>query len=270
MRILYLNPVGTPIFNKAMEEVLRGAAEPGTDVDIVSLRRGPWHVEYYYYESLALPDVLHMVKDAENRGYDAVVLGCFYDLALQEAREISERTTITAPAEAAMLTACSLGDKFSIIVGRRKWIPQMMSNVVRYGLKDRLASFKTLEMGVLDFQRNRKETERRQLERAREAVDEDGAETIILGCTVEFGFWKKLQDELGVPVLDPVITPLKFAEYLVTLKNRFGWSHSKIGAYESPHIDEIVEWDLGRKYSTDVWAKARHSAKTIKLKRQIP
>jgi len=29
------------------------------------------------------PDVLHLVKRAENDGYDAVVIGCFYDLALR-------------------------------------------------------------------------------------------------------------------------------------------------------------------------------------------
>src|SRR5437016_14471466 len=119
---------------------LRRAAEKGTNVDLVSLKRGPWHVEYHYYESLVLADLLHEVKAAENRGYDGVVLGCFYDLGLQEAREISERTVVTSPAESTMLLACSPGYKFSVIVGRKKWIPQMMDNVVKCGLKDRLAS----------------------------------------------------------------------------------------------------------------------------------
>jgi allantoin racemase len=167
-----------------------------------------------------------------------------------------------------MLTACTLGDKFSIIVGRRKWIPQMMETVVRYGLKDRLASFKTVEMGVLDFQKNRKETERRQLEVAKEAVEKDGAETIILGCTAEFGFWNRLQRELHVPVLDPSITSLKFAEYLATLKSRFGWSHSKIGAYESPPIDEIVEWDLGRAYGTGVWEASAGKMRPVRQRKR--
>ena len=37
------------------------------------------------------------------------------------------------------------------IVGRRKWVQQMMENVVRYGMKDRLASFKSVDLGVLEF-----------------------------------------------------------------------------------------------------------------------
>lgn len=254
MRVLYVNPVGTRIFDAEMREILQESAEKGTEVDVVSLRRGPWHLEYHYYESLVLTDILHTVKDAENRGYDAAVLGCFYDVGLQEAREVSERMVVTAPAESTMLTACSLGEKFSIIVGRRKWIPQMMSNVTRYGLGDRLASFKAIEMGVLDFQRKHDETRSRQMEAAREAVQNDGAEVVILGCTAEFGFWKELQRKLSVPVLDAVITPFKHAEYLAALVEKFGWSHSKLGGYESPPMEEISAWDLEKQYGTDVWS----------------
>ena len=260
MKILYINPVGTRENDASMTLELRRAAERGTKVDLTSLKRGPWHIEYHYYESLVLPDLLHEVKAAENQGYDGVVLGCFYDLGLQEAREISERIVVTSPAESTMLLACSLGYKFSVIVGRKKWIPQMMDNVVKCGLKDRLASFRVINMGVLDFQRDHSKTNRRQLEEGRRAVEADGAEVIILGCTVEFGFWRELQKRLGVPVLDPVITPLKYAEYLVTLRDRFGWSHSKVGSYESPPLGEISAWGLGKQYSTEVWERGRSRA----------
>jgi len=257
MRILYINPVGMTENDTSIARELRKSAAKGTRVDLVSLQRGPWHVEYHYYESLVLADMLHKVKEAENGGYDAVVLGCFYDLGLQEAREISERTIITAPAESAMLLACSLGYKFSVIVGRRKWIPQMMDTVVKYGLKDRLASFRVINMGVLDFQRNPSRTSRAQIEEGREAVEDDGAEVLILGCTVEFGFWNTLQRKLGVPVLDPVIVPLKYAEYLVNLRDSYGWSHSKVGSYKSPPLKEIRAWKLGKQYGTDVWEGTR-------------
>lgn len=268
MRILYVNPVGSPQFDVGMKNVLQKSAAEGTKVDVVSLKRGPHHVEYMYYEALVIADVLHTVKGAENDGYDAVVLGCFYDLALQEAREISERMVVTAPAESCMLHACSLGDKFSIVVGRRKWIPQMMGNVVRYGLKDRLASFKVLNLGVLDFQREKEETERRQRKAIKEAIEQDGAEVIILGCTAEFGFWATLQKEFHVPVLDPVIIPFKHAEHLVELRDRFGWGHSKIGAYESPPTGEIMEWKLGEQYGTRTWAKAEGRETTASLRKR--
>src|SRR5271157_4016174 len=98
MKILFINPVGTSQFDKSMQQILEEAKNPGTEVDVVSLKRGPWHVEYHYYESLVMTDTLHVVKKAENDGYDAVVLGCFYDLGLQESREISNKMVVTAPA----------------------------------------------------------------------------------------------------------------------------------------------------------------------------
>jgi allantoin racemase len=256
MKILYINPVGTKVNDASMIRELRKSAAKETEVDLVSLERGPWHVEYHYYESLVMADVLHKVKEAENQGYDAVVLGCFYDLGLQEAREVVERAVITAPAESAMLLACSLGYKFSIIVGKKKWIPQMMDNVVRYGLRDRLASFRVINMGVLDFQKDKSKTSAAQIAEGRKAIEVDGAEVIILGCTVEFGFWRTLQKQLGVPVLDPVIVPLKYAEYLVALRDSFGWSSSKVGSYQSPPLSEISRWNLGKQYGTDVWNRA--------------
>jgi len=50
---------------------------------------------------------------------------------------------------------------------------------------------------------------------------------------------KKAQEELGVPVLDPVFMGLKVAELRAMLWRRFGISHSKIGGYEAPPLEEL-------------------------------
>ena len=99
-RVLWINPVGFNGFDKPIEDVLVQAKQPGTTVDVVSLKKGPLHLEYHYYEALVLTDILHQIKQAENEGYDAVVIGCFYDPGLREAREITEKLVVTAPAEA--------------------------------------------------------------------------------------------------------------------------------------------------------------------------
>ena len=98
-----------------------------------------------------LVDILHLVREAERQGFDAAVIGCFYDVGLQAAREVAERMAVVAPCEAATRIAATLGDRFSIIVGRRKWIPEMMENVLRYGMKEHLASFKPIDMACSTF-----------------------------------------------------------------------------------------------------------------------
>ena len=85
-------------------------------------------------------------------------------------------------------------------------------------------------------------TEERILEEARKAVEEDGADVIVLGCTIEFGFYQKVQDELGVPVVDAIVAPIRYAEFLADLSARHGWHHSNAGGYESPAADELNAW----------------------------
>jgi allantoin racemase len=254
-RILWINPVGTDLFDRPIKEFLDQAKRSETTIDVVSLGRGPMHLEYHYYEALILADTLHEVRRAEKETYDAAVIGCFYDPGLREAREIVENLVVTAPAEAAMHIATTLGHTFSVLVGRKKWIPKMHENVVKYGFSDQLASFKPLEMGVYDFQKDPAETARRMRAAAKEAVEVDRAEVVILGCTIEFGFYKELQAELGVPVIDAVLAPLKYAEFLIELKKRFGWGHSKVYGYESPPLDEIAGWKIEAQYGLDgLWS----------------
>jgi len=246
-RILYIDPVGVEVVAEGLQ-FLGSQKQAGTELTMVTLPRGPEHLEYRYYEALVLVDILHLIKEAESQGFDAAVIGCFYDVGLQAAREVAERMVVVAPCEASTHIAATLGDKFSIIVGRRKWIPEMMENVIRYGMKERLASFKSVDLGVLEFHQDEEETARRFKKAGREAVERDGAEVLILGCTATYGFYRELQEELGVPVIDPMIAAFKTAEFAVELRNRFGWSHSKIGGYESPPPEEIAAWGLGKQY----------------------
>lgn len=247
-RILWINPVGTDAFDREMQGLFEAEKLPDTQVEVRSLQRGPHHLEYHYYGALVLPDVLHMLVEAEREGFDAAVVGCFYDPGVKEAREVVHSLPVVFPAEACLYLAATMGDKFSILVGRRKWIPAMRENVERYGLIHKLASFKELCMGVHDFQKDPEETRRRMIRVGREAVELDGAEVLILGCTIEFGFFRDLQEELGVPVLDATVTPLKVAELRAELKQRYGWGASKRGGYETPPLHEMEAWGLGGQY----------------------
>jgi len=211
-KIVYIDPVGPEGACHSLKEGLEGIKHKETEVKFIHLDRGPQHLEYRYYESLIIPDLLHIIKDLEKKNYDAAIIGCFYDPGLLAAKEISNRIIITAPAEASLHLAATLGFKFSIIIGQEKWIPRMMENIEFYGLKDKLASFKTLELGALDFHEDEVFMGKKLKEKALEAVKQDRAEIIILGCTMQFGFYKELQEFIKVPVIDPVITSFKYAD----------------------------------------------------------
>jgi len=143
-----------------------------------------------------------------------------------------------------MHIASTLGQRFSIIVGRTKWIPLIRENVIKYGFQDRLASFQAIGMGVLDFQMDPEETKRRILQAAQKAIEQDGAEVIILGCTAQSGFYQELQGVLGVPVIDSGLAALNYTEFLVNLRNEHGWYFNKKNEYQVPPREEIEAWNL--------------------------
>jgi len=248
-KILWINPIGTADYDQSLQKWINTAKRPDTIAKVVSLEKGPFSTEYRYYGALVLTDILHQVKQAENDGYDAAITGCFCDIGLREAREIAEKLVVAGPGESCLHIAASLGHSFSLIVPRKELIAKLYEKVVmKYGFGNQLASYKPLDMGVHDFQESQAETARRIEAVAKEAVENDLAEVIILGCGLQYGFYEVLQDKLGVPVIDAVVAALKHAEMGIELRKRLGWGHSKRYEYESPPAEEIKRWELADQY----------------------
>jgi len=244
MRILWINPIGGDLFDRPIGGMLKKAARPGTKVDVISLPAGrPMHLEYHSYEGLVTGDIVKIVYALSDR-YDGIVIGCFYDVALREAREVSRKAVVTAPCQSTLIFASQLGNSFSVLVGRRKWIPKMRENVHAYGYGGRLASIRPVELGVHEFQADPKRTASLLLEEGRRAVEEDLAEALILGCTIEYGFNERMQDTLGVPIIDAVVAPFKLAELLAETAGRFNLHPSRKWGSEPPPRKEIESMGL--------------------------
>ena len=241
-RILWINPVGTDAYDAPIGAELRAEAAPNTRVDVCSLPgAGPQHLEWNALEAVVAGPTMGVIRWAAEAGaYDAAVIGCFYDPFLRGARELSGAMAVTAPAEACLHVASTVGERISILVGRRKWIPEMHENVVKYGFGDRLASFRVLEMSVDDFQADPAFTQQRIMAEAEAAVEEDRADAVILGCTIEFGFYREVQRKIEVPVIDAITAPLRYAEFLATLGSDHEWRTSRAGGYDAVPARELA------------------------------
>jgi allantoin racemase len=246
LRIRWLNPVGFDAYDRPIGELLAGIAQPGTEVEVVSfdMPSSPSHLEYRCYEALMAERIVACSRDAAVAGVDALVIGCFYDPFIEDAREISGQTVVVAPCGACLSVAAQLANRYSILVGRDKWVEQMRERVQWYGQGSRIASFRSLGMGVDDFQRDHGLTRGRIIDAARRAVEDDQAEAIVLGCTIEFGFYQEVQAAVGVPVIDAVVAPFKQAEYLGQLKRQFGWTPSRRWSCEPPPEEELARFGL--------------------------
>ena len=229
---------------------LIGLGEQSTKIEGIRFDSRIPHLEYEFYENIAAHEVVRQIVEAERNGYDAAVIGCFYDPGLREARELVEMPVVgVCEASLSLANMLSAGD-FTVLVGRRKWIPKMMSTAKSYGLDARIASWRVLGLTVPEM-RNAEKTREAILRESRAAVEGDMAECIVLGCTGMLGQAMEVQKELGIPILDPVLSGIKVAEMKAVLWRRFGISHSKIGGYEPPPSVELK--DIWKKvYGTDI------------------
>ena len=149
MRVLWIDPiVEDKPYAAALASALWAARRAGTDVDILSLPPGhrPRHLRYHAYEALVMADIATAVWQHADE-YDAFVIGCFYDLALREAREVSGKAIVTAPCQSSIAIASHLGNTFSVLTGASKAIPKMRENIRAYGFEHRLGVHASLEYG---------------------------------------------------------------------------------------------------------------------------
>lgn len=257
-RVMYLSPVGDSEHDSAFAEMAARYKLPDTEVHVTSLppEQGRFtHIEYRSYEAAVTFGIVRATRAAAKEGFDAFAIGCFYDTALHDAREISGEMVVTAPCVASCRLATTLSNRFGVIVGRRKWVHQMASTVESHGFGSACAGFYHVELGVNEFQEDHSRTSDLLLRTARAAVKNDYAESMILGCTLEIGFHEFLEKDLGVPVIDVSVAALKEAEYAAEMKTRCGWTPSRLWSCEAPpeaEVESIGVFDDGEVFGNRI------------------
>jgi len=163
---------------------------------------------------------------------------------LEAVREITDKPVIGI-AQASMYMAAQVAPKMSIITLIPRTISVLEEMVTRYGMDKFLASIRCTDLSVLDFEDDPETGMKALKEQSRLAVEEDGAEAILLGCAGMVSFTKELEKDLGVPVFDGVTAAVKMAEGLIAMAKKT----SKVCTYQYPpvkHYNRVPEVIKGR------------------------
>lgn len=236
MRILLINPNTSEEFTNRVQKIADQYASPTTTVVAVNPTSGPRSIEGVYDELLSSLGTLECALEHLD-DFDAFVIACYSDHpTIYALREITEKPVLGI-AEASMYIACMLGYKFSVVTTNEEWEPLLMDAVRHYGLADRCASIRSTRMPVLALESASPEENRQMILRAaRLAMDEDDAEVICLGCAGMAGLDKRIEQELGIPVLDGTVCALKLLEGMVG----YGLTTSKRRVYATPGYKPLV------------------------------
>jgi len=217
-----------------IRETVERIKETDVRVTVTSPDFGPESLESFYDYQLAAFGCLRYLQ-REKPDCDGILLACFGDPGLYALKEIS-RVPVIGIAEASLSVSLLMGQKFSLLVASEKAVPMMKDMVNQYGLTSRLASIEPIGMSVLDVEENKEESVRRLLVAGRRALDH-GAEVLILGCAGMTGLKQRIEEELGVPVIDPVECGYKVLEMMA--RQRF--PVSKTGLYRAPEPKAIQQ-----------------------------
>ena len=228
MRILIVIPVSTKQWNEPTKRNASNYVSSNTKIDVVNLEKAPEAIENHYDLALAAPATVEAVIEAERKGYDAVVIGCFDDPGLHAARE-RVSIPVLGLGETSMTAASLLGNKFAVISTGKNSGAINENKAIALGLIKRLAYSSGIDVPVLGLAKDRTKVRRLLLEEAEKAVGKYGADVIVLGCGGMMGFSEEMSKILKVPVIDPLLVTVKTAETLATL----GLRHSKAYFYHT-------------------------------------
>jgi Asp/Glu/hydantoin racemase len=234
MRILFANPNTTVAVTDRIAAVARAAASPGTEVVAVTALSGVPYIATRAEAVIGAREALELLAEHAG-GCDAAVIAAFADPGIGGARELLSIPVI-GMAEAAMLTACMLGRRFSIVTFATAMGPWYRECVDYNGLTGRLASIRCVSGGFRDINTVQEELKDALVDACRLAVEQDEADVVILGGAPLAGLAVEVADRVPVPLVDGVAAAMRQAEVVASLRVR----KATAGTFRRPDAKTIT------------------------------
>ena len=232
-RVLVVVPFAMSAQSLALrQEQLEGIAlSPQLQFEFRPVKAGP--LNYSSHHDFVLADAANFEAGcrAQDEGFAAVCIDTMSDSGVAALRAVLD-IPVFGPGKVSMLAALMLGERFSVLTMASRWKPLYKKALDELGLHHKCASVRAIEVAP-DNQAllsGKEEDVFPLLEAAaRRAIDEDGAEVIILGSTTMHQSHAWLSQRLPVPVINPGPLSYKMVEAALGLN----LSHSRQG-YPKP------------------------------------
>lgn len=248
---LVSSETGMKNFLAATQDLCDGAAAPGTQVQVRGTRQGALGDQYRLFWNYDVREIIDNALEIRKAGgYDAFVLANSLDPALVELREVMDIPVVSFM-EVCCFHACTMGERFGLVVPNTKMVPRYREIPVGYGLRDRLATVEAINFDNIrgfdaafvdkatgdDCVQQILAASRRCIERGAEVVIPAGPSTALLAQRGIF-------EVDGVPLLDCYRLLLKAAELAVAMRELTGVYVSRKLMYESPpqeYVEKVAQ-----------------------------
>ncbi|MBL8384569.1 MAG: aspartate/glutamate racemase family protein [Burkholderiales bacterium] len=215
MRLLVINPNISESVTDLIRAEAERAAAPGTALTVLTAPFGVAYIETRFEAMVGAYATAQLAAEHVD-GHDAVIVAAFGDPGLAALRELLP-VPVLGMSESALASACLLGHRFGIVAISRRITAWYRETVESHGLIGRLAGIRHLDAPLARIGGVQEDHGAALVALCERAVDEDGAEVIILAGAPLAGLARSLAGRLPVPVVDGVSSAVRHAESLVAL-----------------------------------------------------
>lgn len=228
MKLLVINPNISRDVTRLIEAEASRSTRPGTELTLATAPFGVAYIETRAEAQIGGYAAMQVAADRYAE-HDAVVVAAFGDPGLPALREILP-IPVVGMTEAALVSACQQGSRFSVIAISQRIQAWYRETIVGYGFGERLASIRALDEPLAHIGRVQEDQGERLVALAERAVVDDGADVLILAGAPLAGLARSVADRLPVPALDGVTCALHQAQALVDL----GAATPSAGSFAAP------------------------------------
>lgn len=213
MSVIIINPNSSVAMTDAM---LAAAAHsvPELSFEGWTSHDGPPAIQGAQDGARAVAPLLELVRKADEKGADGIVIGCFDDTALAAATKLAA-CPVVGIGQAAYHHAALRGWRFSVVTTLAVSVPIIEQNIHDLGLGRYLGKVRASDVPVLTLHENPEAAEARVLHEAQKAEVEDGIDAVILGCAGMVNVTRAVRQSVQVHVIDPAVTAAACMKWLV-------------------------------------------------------
>jgi len=198
--IVVINPNSNTAVTDGLDQALEGFRIPGMPaIECLTLAEGPFGIESQVHSDQVVIPTVKLVEARSDAS--AFVIACYSDPGIDACRSVS-KVPVFGIQESGVLTALARGDRFGVIAIAKPSIKRHLRYLQRMQVIDRLAAEMSLDMSVDETARGTETLSR--LKEVGQALIDDGADVLVLGCAGMARHRRKLEETLGYPVIDPV------------------------------------------------------------------
>lgn len=198
-RLLIINPNSTHSVTNEISHAVNIFREPGFAIECQTLETGPPGILTQRDADLVIAPLLAKIE-SEPGEYDGIIIACYSDPGVYSLREMSD-VPVFGAAQATLGYAATISNAVGVISLKAASVVRHNAAARANGLADVLAGDRAANISVADLVED--EVVDKLLGVARELIDKDGADILILGCCGMSRFATAVAKETGLTVLDP-------------------------------------------------------------------